>query len=118
MVTASSIKAIFPEFDSLTDATIDVYIAQAQRCVSETAWGSRYDDGVTYLTAHLLAMFALDSTTSGASGAVKRKKAGVNDLEVEYAVSDSGESDSLMSTKYGRHYVSLRKKILGIMCLS
>ena len=53
-VTSADIKERFPEFATVNDGDITVIIAEAARQVSTDAWGPRADDGVKFLTAHLL----------------------------------------------------------------
>ena len=45
-VTAASLKADHEEFDSLADAVVTRYIAQAERRHDATVWGTLLDDGV------------------------------------------------------------------------
>ena len=58
-VDADSIRADFEEFSDLTDAQIDPKIADAVAIVSVSTWGTLVDQGVKYLTAHLIAMSPL-----------------------------------------------------------
>lgn len=43
-------------FSSLNQTQIEVAIGRAQRRMNEGFWGELYDDGVVYLTAHILVM--------------------------------------------------------------
>jgi len=54
-VTALSVKMKHPEFDNVADATVVLYITQAENCHDSTVWGDLYDDGVEYKTCDLLA---------------------------------------------------------------
>ena len=45
----------FPEFGEQSEEIIEGAIAEAGRAASPVVWGSLHTDGVTYLTAHLLA---------------------------------------------------------------
>lgn len=54
-----SFVARFPEFDQIGDdapGAITSALSTAQGFVSQARWGSRYEDGVMYKAAHLLAM--------------------------------------------------------------
>lgn len=103
-VTPSSIKLLFPELASVLDDRVSLFIAMAERRVSRDAWGSRADDGVSYLTAHLL--------TQSAAGA--KAKAGpvasvsVGEVSQSYAVSGAVTETSLGATPYGREFLELR----------
>ena len=54
-VTYTSFKAAFPEFTPAEDSLVTTKIAAAQLQINSTVWGSRYDEGVMWLTAILLA---------------------------------------------------------------
>ena len=57
-VTVASFRAAFPEFataDNPSDALIQLKIDSAKLQINSTIWGSRYDEGVLWLTAMLLA---------------------------------------------------------------
>jgi hypothetical protein len=55
-VTAASFKVAFPEFVTAPDAIVTARIGMAQRRTPAGIWGDLEDDGVSYLTAHLLAL--------------------------------------------------------------
>jgi len=55
-VTAASLKAAWPEFDSAADALVTSKITQAYLSLSEATWGDLYDDAVTLKACHLLAL--------------------------------------------------------------
>lgn len=58
-IDGASFAARFPEFDDVWEAspaTITAALSTAQGFVSQARWGSRYEDGVMYKAAHLLAM--------------------------------------------------------------
>ena len=55
----SGFVAKFPEFSEVGDlapASITSAISTARSFVSQSLWGDRYEDGVLYKAAHLLAM--------------------------------------------------------------
>lgn len=47
-------RTTFPEMVSVSDATVNVYLAKAARMVDSEVFGTLYDDAHGYLTAHLL----------------------------------------------------------------
>lgn len=53
-VTAASFKTAFPEFSSADSSLVTIKIAAAELQINTTVWGSRYDEGVMWLTAILL----------------------------------------------------------------
>lgn len=69
-VTASDMKARFPEFLALEDSFIDLKLAEAAIFLDATVWGSRYDTALGYQAAHLLAItpFGRDAHLSTPNG--------------------------------------------------
>ena len=71
-MTATSSHAFrvrFPEFADLADSLVTAKIGEAQRRCDAGLWGSKYQDGVFYLAAHLLAIspFGQDARLSQAN---------------------------------------------------
>ena len=58
-VTAAQIIAEFPEFADVPTADIDFKLADAVGRINATIWGALTDQGVKYLTCHLLAVSPL-----------------------------------------------------------
>lgn len=107
-VTYLDIQALASEFACLSQIRIDPFIARSQRRLNAAFWGALYDDGVTYLAAHLLASAQPPSdkvgggVTSEAAGPVSRSKA---------AVSFQGIPAEYAGTAWGREYYSLLKSL-------
>lgn len=55
-VTATSLKAAWPEFSAADDDLVTAKIAQATRSLSEASLGDCYDDAVALKACHLLAL--------------------------------------------------------------
>jgi hypothetical protein len=113
-VTASDIRDLpSGEFSSLTDAVINRFLAEAGREVNASVWGDRYDDGILYLTAHLLA-FAKKGAT-GAAGPVTSETAGP--LSISYGGAATASDAALASTSYGRRYLEIAHTLFGQLVL-
>ncbi len=108
-VTSASIKERFPEFGSVIDGDVVTIIAEATRRVNVAAWGSRADDGIMWLTAHLLLNLPLGSKAS--KGALTGKK--VSKLDLRFASSATFANTVLGSTAFGREYMSLRSLVFA-----
>lgn len=54
--TATTFRAVLPEFTRATDALIESRIAMAQERTPSDVWGVLQGQGILYLAAHLLAM--------------------------------------------------------------
>lgn len=78
-------------------------------------WGGKSDDGLAYLTAHLIAMFADPTGDEPGAGPVTSEREG--QVQVSYAVSDAFKANDFGSTKYGRRYISMRKTIFVTRCV-
>jgi hypothetical protein len=113
-VTAADVKERFPEFSSVPDSRISDFIAEAGRLVSIPQWGqTRADDGILYLTAHLL---AFDASGGGlAGGAVQSRTVG--DVSESYAVGDAFSGSVLGATAYGRHFLELQRRVFVTRCV-
>ena len=119
-VTANDIRDHFAEFSGLSDTVITRWQTQAERRVNATQWGDKADDGVLWLTAHLLKLQqVLACGADSASGPVSSHKVG--DLAIAYKVSDKLVNSWLASTTYGQYYLDLRRsiwptRVLGACC--
>lgn len=117
MITPADLKAKFPgAFDSLSDPDIQGAIDEAALMINESKWGTWYDLGLLYLSAHLLATFHPDASSgdAGAGGPVTSKRIG--DVAVAYGSKASASplfSSDLGSTAYGRRFLSLRLRVQG-----
>jgi hypothetical protein len=111
-VTAQDVRETFSEFATATDALIDRWLDQANRRVNATQWGAKADDGVLWLTAHLLKLEkSLRSGAGAPAGPISSKK--VDQITVTFKVPDSLAGDFLASTGYGQYFLSLRKGIFS-----
>jgi hypothetical protein len=67
----------------------------------------RREIATAYLTAHMLEL-SDKSVAGGTVAQVKRER--VDDLEIEYAITDSSEN-ALLSTKYGTEYMRIIRAV-------
>lgn len=116
-VTPASFKIRFPEFGSVLDARIQLFLDDAGVLLNEAFWGAKYDLGTSYLTAHYLTIGT--STENGASGSIAPVSSrGVDGTSVSYAQVTSGNvADSFYaSTVYGQRYLALRRSLGSGAC--
>lgn len=115
MITPATIKAKFPEFNSIDDAVIQGYIDEAQFSFSTTAWCGQIngvyliDVGQSYFVASqlLCQVVNVDDTTNAAP--YTGKSAGQASISLGVTSIDAGDADALfMSNKYGQQYLRLR----------
>lgn len=124
-ITASDIREHFAEFENLSDAKIDRWLAQAERRINTTQWGEKADDGLLWLTAHLLKIqcdiaTAASGGTGSPSGPVSSKKVG--DLSVTYSAPvfttfRKATDRFLASTTYGQYYLDLKSTVFATRVL-
>lgn len=108
-VTPTNVKEILPEFSALTDSTVQPYLDQANRRVSDAAWGATADEGVIYLTGYLLSL--REEGDSLAPGPVSSEK--VLSVASSYAVSGKLSASALGATAHGRYFLDLRSSVFG-----
>ena len=119
-VDATELKARFPEFACLDDSVITRWLTEAARGVNATQWGGKYDDGLSYLTAHLIVTFEAERLGTGEPGAgpITSEKEGPISYSISpLVVAEKFRQDSLGGTKYGRRYRELLSTIFVTRCI-
>ncbi len=116
-VGATEIKRRFPEFGCLDDDVLTRWITEAEAYVGETQWAAKYNDGVAYLTAHLLTCFESEAVGSGEPGAGPIASEREGSVAVSYALASVFTKDSMGATKYGRRFAEIRKIIFVTRCI-
>lgn len=115
MITLTDIQARFPgAFDAVTDVQASLVIAEATREIVEDVWGESYDDGLLYLSAHLLTLFAASPGVGGGGGPVSSRRVG--DVAVTFSTTRSASevsSGQLGSTLFGQRFLQLRRRFQG-----
>ncbi len=109
-VTPAAFKTRFPEFVEVSDLRVQQFLNEAQLCVNNVLWGNRADTGIGYMAAHLLTTFDSDKGKSG-QGALTQKRVGA--LSASFGFGDHARKGSHSSTKYGIHFDSLGRKVIG-----
>ena len=119
-ITFVTFKTRFPEFDSVADARIDLFLADALIILNEVFWGTKYDLGVSYYTAHKLALAIGTEASrgkSGAGGPVSSRS--VDGASVSYSTRTAGSAKEAYysQTQYGVEYWSLLKSLPVAACV-
>lgn len=116
-VTPADVQAVATEFAAIDDAVIQAFIDTAERRTNRSAWGATVDDGVIYLTAHLMLLsdvLGLGGSGGGLSPGIIMEK--VDDLARQYAAASQFVpiSDAALSrTKWGAAYLDLRSMVFA-----
>jgi hypothetical protein len=120
--TATTLKAKFPTFASVADATITLAIAEAGASVDTTWVEADYQPAVLYLAAHIMTLDGVVISASDLGGAAGVINAGlvsemkVGDVAVKLGGSSgsgsggSGSGVGLAATGYGRRYLELLRR--------
>jgi hypothetical protein len=107
-ITPAEFKLRFPEFDSVSDARIQIFIDDAELELDEDRWGDLYDKGLSYLTAHLLYIGEQTSGGQGEGGGPLSTKA-VGDVSFSFGsyLTTDNKATVFNSTSYGQEYYRL-----------
>lgn len=109
-VTVASLITRLPEFAEVDPDRVQLAIDEASARVNEVQWSLKADLGVTYLAAHLIAYFYDPACVEPAPGVVTSEREG--GVATSYAIAEHmKDAGALGSTKYGRHFVGLRREI-------
>jgi len=112
---ATAFKARFPEFNSIDDARIDIFIEDSLLVLTEATWGSLYSIATCYLTAHYLALGEQSSNgDSGTTGPVASQAVDGTSISFNSFSPTSEFSSFYNSTQYGQRFYTLIKS-LGVM---
>ena len=119
-VTATTIKARFPEFDSQADARIEIFIEDAKLELSESKWGDRYDKGISYLTAHLLSIaLKTEKGSVGSVGPIASRSIGDVSISFSNKTSESQIEAYYNSTPYGQEFWNMLQFVgLGAVAIT
>lgn len=112
--TASSIKIKFPEFESVSNGTVEMAIEEASLSVSDS-WLQKYATlGIMYLTAHYL-MVTISRADSG-TGAILKSES-MDGMSKSYdTTSTKPDHGDYTTTPYGSKYLELQgKNFPGVM---
>ena len=116
--TPVAFKARFPEFNSIDDLRIQVFIDDALLIVNETTWGKLYSLAVCYLSAHFLAL-SEDSQggDSGSVGNVASQAVDGTSISFNNPSMTSASMAYYNSTQYGQRLYALIRS-LGAMAFT
>jgi len=108
--TAADLKALYPAFAAVPDATVDSWIARAERFVG-TNWPDDYRaDGVMAWAAHGMSTSGIGTGSSNSTQGVTGFKSGTFSVQI----SDSAANRTgFYATIYGRQYLELCRMLFG-----
>lgn len=117
-VTAESIKAFFPEFARVDSTTVTKWLTYAQGHHNANQWGAKSDDGLTWLTAHFLAVYTPECETDkvGPGPLTSSREGQVAASWSPLTVPKIFTKNDLGTTKYGRRYLSMVDTLFVTRC--
>lgn len=119
-LTPADMKERFPEFASLTDARVQLFIDDAELELAPAEWGDSYKKGWSYLSAHLLSC-SISSATGGGIGGANGPVASraVGDVSISFGsnLSMDATAGAYNLTPYGQEYWRL-VNLLGVGMLA
>lgn len=98
-------RARFPEHDSVADATVELYLDDANTDVTSTEFGDRLTRAQLYYAAHFVESSPEGGSSGGSNGPVKSRTVG--SVSVTFGdISQGGGANTMWidSTPYGREY--------------
>jgi hypothetical protein len=118
MASVTDFQTRFPEFSTVTDARIQLFLDDAALNMADESsgkWLTFYDVAHQYYAAHFL--IVADVTEGGDFGTLAPvKHQEVDDVVIKNAISDIHPTmDDLYSTSYGKRYVSYRRKCMPLI---
>lgn len=121
-LTPNGLKDRARSFSSISDAVVQVAIDEAARWMNETAWGTRFDDGVFYLACHILEEDAAMNNVDAGDGATALPAGPVTaerilNWSAEYATAKDFIDDDMATTSWGRRFISRRKLVFAGRCM-
>lgn len=112
--TAAQVKARYPAFAAVADATIDVYVADAAASAVDTSWREAdYLPAIASYAAHRMAMLNIGAHGQAAGYALQGVtgiRSGNFQATFDADKAKAAASGSLDATPYGQEY----KRLLGI----
>ena len=112
--THTNLVERYPDFSSVSQATLDVYLADAVVQVGASAgWGSQlaYTRAVLLYAAHTLTLDGYGSETVAAGDDISLVTDGA--VTVRYANPQKNRS-ALAATLYGRRYLQVARDVAGV----
>lgn len=115
--TAADLKARYPAFAAVADATVDIYIADAASAGVDTSWGEAdYAPAIAALAAHNMALLGIGES-SEAEGYARIGVTSVRSGQFSVGLSadkvKAASGGTFDATAYGQAYKRLLRKNKG-----
>lgn len=119
-ITVAQFKLRFPEFDTVPDARVQLFIDDSVLCFDPNMWGACLDLAQSYFVAANIQIYEVQVNDPSTSLPITDKTAGQLRVGMAGNALPVNDSDSLYtSNKYGQKYLSLRDKcIMGVLTVA
>jgi len=110
------LKARYPAFAAIDAGTIQYWLTDAERCVTEAWLEGDYAAGLMALAAHNMTLAGLGTDASSLAGVpsgITRMKSGSFELGLTDAAANARMTGSLDSSRYGQEYMALLRRNRG-----
>jgi hypothetical protein len=116
-VTPASIKARYPEFVSVSDDRVQVFIDEATLQVNPSFFNAATDLATTKLTAHIMSRAITQEEDGGSSdlGNIADMRLGQSQVSFDSALIERSADNEYLSTPYGVEYYALLRRFSGIV---
>lgn len=117
LIEPARFKLLLPEFASVDDARLVVFIEKADPYFDVCRWGDLLEDGVLMLVAHTLSMADLRAKQAanplGFANAMSQTGKKVGDVSVtrDAGLMAKGQDEDLYLTPYGQTFLALRRQV-------
>jgi hypothetical protein len=124
----ATFRALFPEFATVADLTVELYLDDALEHLDQGAWGRCYAKAVLNYAAHELALAqarAASASTQGGSVVIpqtgKLQSGSEEGISFSFEASTANKSANgewLAQTPYGQAFMALQRQCLSRAVLS
>lgn len=113
--TPDDLKAMFPAFASVDDATVGAWLTRAQREVDQSWPEGDYSYALMLVAAHLMASngIGIASELSGLPEGVTDVHSGSFSMSISADAAKAASAGGYGSTRYGREFAALLKRVKG-----
>lgn len=114
-ITLEDFRALYPAFETLTEASYDAWATRAEKQVGE-AYGDQQQEATELLTAHLLALngvgLSAGAAMLAATGATSFRS-GTFNATISDAVVGQRAKGGYGATPYGQQFLAIQRSIFG-----
>lgn len=115
--TAADLKATYPAFADVSDATVGVHISRASTTAVDTSWPeAEYAPAIIDYAAHTMSLAGIGVQTEAAGYArsgVNRVRSGSFEVQLDSARVAKASGGSLDATSYGQSYKAALRRAKG-----